>query len=130
MLTLIKDKSYKLGLQVKPKFSIGLHKKDLSLLESIRNSLGVGGISSQSVKGVQFSVNSVKDRRILTDFFDKYPLLACAPLSSNKMMKEGTKKRADYQIFKAVLELMEENKVHLTQDGLQKIFAGFAQKES
>ena len=120
-VTLVKDKSYKLGWQVKPKFSIGLHKKDLSLLESIHSSLGVGGISSQGVNGVQFSVNSIKDRRILTDFFDKYPLL--------------TKKRADYQIFKAVLELME-NKVHLTQDGLQKIVAlkgilntGFLSKE-
>jgi hypothetical protein len=68
----------------------------------------VGGISAQGVNGVQFYVNSVKDRRVLVKFFDKYPLL--------------TKKKVDYQIFKTVLELME-NKSHLTQEGLQKIVA-------
>ena len=107
-ITLVKDKSYKLGWQVKPKFSIGLHKKDRGLLENVRSSLGLGGISVQGVNGVQFYVNSVKDRRVLIDFLDKYPLL--------------TKKGADYLIFKTVVELME-NKAHLTQEGLQKIVA-------
>jgi hypothetical protein len=85
-----------------------LHKKDRGLLENIRSCIGVGGISAQGVNGVQFYVNSVKDHRVLVEFFDKYPLL--------------TKKKADYQIFKTVLELIE-NKSHLTQEGLQKIVA-------
>lgn len=85
-----------------------MHKKDRGLLENIRSYIGVGGISAQGVNGVQFYVNSVKDHRVLVEFFDKYPLL--------------TKKNGDYQIFKTVLELIE-NKSHLTQEGLHKIVA-------
>lgn len=70
-VTLVKDKSYKLGWQVKPKFSIGLHKKDRGLLENIRSCIGVGGISAQGVNGVQFYVNSLffKKKKAIIEFW-------------------------------------------------------------
>lgn len=59
-VTFIKDKSYKSGWQIKTTFSIGLHKKDLALLEKFKNYFGVGGISSKGVNGVQYYVNLLK----------------------------------------------------------------------
>jgi len=58
MHTFIKDKSYKSGWQIKTSFSIGLHKKDLALLEKMKIYFGVGGISQKGVNGVQYYVNS------------------------------------------------------------------------
>ena len=52
-VTFIKDKSYKSGWQIKTSFSIGLHKKDLALLEKFKIFFGVGGISQKGVNGVQ-----------------------------------------------------------------------------
>ena len=63
-VTFVRDKTYKSGWQVKPKFSVGLHKKDQVLLEKIQNYLGVGGISRQGNNGIQFYVNSIKDQKI------------------------------------------------------------------
>ena len=64
-VTFIKDKSYKSGWQIKTSFSIGLHKKDLALLEKIKIYFGVGGISQKGVNGVQYYVNSPKDLLII-----------------------------------------------------------------
>lgn len=107
-IVMVKDKSYKLGWQVKPKFSIGLHKKDKDLLEFIKDYLGIGGISSQGINGVQFYINSIKDHKILIEFFNKNTLYS--------------KKNIDFYIYKLIIELIIR-KEHLTQEGLQKIVA-------
>ena len=107
-VTFVKDKSYKLGWQVKPKFSIGLHTKDRALLEKIQNYLGIGGISTQGTNGVQFYINSIKDRKILVEFLNENPLIS--------------QKRVDFTIYRDIVQLME-NREHLTLAGLQKIVA-------
>ena len=84
-VTFIKDKSYKSGWQIKTSFSIGLHKKDLALLEELKNYFGVGGISPKGVNGVQYYVNSPKDLLIIENHLVNYPLL--------------TQKQADFELF-------------------------------
>jgi hypothetical protein len=58
---------------------------------------------------VQFRVSSLKDLTdVIIPFFDKYPLV--------------TQKRADYLLFKQIIELMNKGE-HLTQEGLTKILS-------
>ena len=93
-----------------PTFQIELHSRDLPLLKKIQSFFGVGSISvRQRDNQVIYTVRSLND---LTDLiiphFDKYPLL--------------TKKRADFLLFKSVLELINQ-KEHLTMEGLAKILS-------
>lgn len=56
-----------------------------------------------------YRVTSLKGlTNIIIPHFDKYPLL--------------TQKRADYELFKTVVDLMNKGE-HLTQEGLNKILA-------
>jgi hypothetical protein len=79
------------------------------MLESIRAYFGVGSITK---KGTQdqyiYRVFSLKDLKIIVAHFDKYPLV--------------TQKRADFEYFKEILDLMDR-KEHTTTLGLEKIVA-------
>ena len=99
------DKETKKG-KVLHVFSIGLHKKDESILISIQSTLGIGKIYAQGKQGVQYRVESKKELLILIDHFDKYPLI--------------TKKSKDFLCFKKAISLVE-NKEHLTKEGLLKL---------
>jgi hypothetical protein len=89
-------------------FVINLHIKDLELLKQIQLFFGVGTINIKKTKdSVIYSVQSIKDlTNVIIPFFDKYPLI--------------TKKRADYLLFKKVVDLINK-KEHLTPEGLNKI---------
>ena len=93
-ISIFKDKDYKLGWQIQPAFAIGLHKKDLYLLEQIKAFFGVGTIRINKKSGIcHYSVLSKKDlNNIIIPHFIKYPLL--------------TQKRADFILFKAVIYLV------------------------
>ena len=62
---------------VKPRFSIGLHKKDREILDLIKSYFGgVWTISPQSKDSVQYRVASLKDlNNIKIPHLDKYPLI-------------------------------------------------------
>jgi len=105
-VTFIKDKSYKSGWQIKTSFSIGLHKKDLALLEEIKNFFGVGGISKKGVNGIQYYVNSPKDLLVIENHLNSYCLL--------------TQKQADFILFKLIMDLIRRKK-HLTPEGINEI---------
>lgn len=84
---------------------IGLHEKDILLLEKIVESLGVGKIFKH--KGmIHYRVSSIKDLVVIIDHFDKYPLI--------------TQKQADYLLFKEAFKLVNR-KEHLTIEGIHKI---------
>jgi len=100
------DSKSKTGYRVKASFQIGLHIKDLALLERIQMFFGVGKISKLGAESLQFRVYAIKDLKVILHHFDKYPLL--------------TNKQSDYLLFKQVVNLMEEGK-HLTLEGLNKI---------
>ena len=107
MISLIKDSKYKTGWAVKLTFAIVLHKKDSVLLESIRSTLGGIGTISNHVNGIQFRVRSKSDLEVLIKFLDKFTLIS--------------QKRIDYLLFKEAFEILS-NKLHLTTEGLQKLF--------
>jgi len=100
-------KSGKLKVQVV--FSIGLHKKDRALLDLIKSFFGVGNVTDKASREVStFQVSSLLDVKVLLEHFDSYPLI--------------TKKRADYELFKRAVGLIE-SKEHLTEEGINKLVA-------
>ena len=98
---IIENTKYKTGWAVSPKFQISLHSKDIALLELIQTSLGVGKITKQGKDSLQLWVKSIKELEVIINQLDKYSLI--------------TKKRADYLLFKQVLELIK-TKEHLTPE--------------
>ena len=108
IVSLTKDNEYKTGWRVGLAFAIGLHEKDVMLLEHIKSKFKVGSIRfSKSNKCAFYSVQSVKDiSNVIIPHFDKYPLL--------------TQKRADFELFKSAVDLINR-KVHRTPEGLQEI---------
>lgn len=110
-LLVSKDTKGKLLCKVQPVFTIGLHPKDLPLLEKIQKSFGgVGKIHiRKDGSGVHYIISSVKDLiNQVIPHFDNYPLIS--------------KKKADYELFKEIVLLMK-NKEHLTNKGLLKIMS-------
>ena len=110
MVLILREPKSKTGWTVKPRFSIGLHEKDLGILENIKSSLeNIGQISKQGKISIQYRVSSLESiTNILIPHFDKYPLI--------------TKKKADFILFKKAVELIN-NKEHLSINGLKKIVA-------
>jgi LAGLIDADG endonuclease. len=100
------DAKLKTKWRVLPVFIIKLHKKDLTILELIKNTLLVGKIRTNGVDSVQYVVESFKELQVILNHFDTYPLV--------------TAKLSDYLIFKQCLEIIN-NGEHLTEKGLLKI---------
>jgi hypothetical protein len=94
--------------RVRPVFSITLHLKDLSLLKTIQNTLGVGKINKCGKKAVIYAVDSIKEIPVIISHFDKYPLI--------------THKLSDYLIFKQCFEIVKQGE-HLTERGLLEIIS-------
>ena len=105
-IMVIKNLKRKLGFRVSACFSISLHKKDRVLLESIRSYFGVGTIFKTIKDYIQYRVEVLGDLKVIIDHFNKYPLI--------------TQKRADYELFKCVVEIMNR-KEHLKKEGLEKL---------
>lgn len=103
-----KSNERKTGWMVEPVLQIGLHKKDLALLELIQKAWGgVGSTGSMGKDGVIFRVSSLNVlNEIIIPFFTRYPLL--------------TSKQINFELFKKVVDLMNQ-KEHLTIEGLKKI---------
>ncbi len=103
MLNIIRDNKYKLGWRVVCRFTIHLHKKDLNLLNSIKQFFEVGNVFLTGGGSAQFRVESSSGLDIIINHFDKYPL--------------KTKKQAGYILFKLAHNLIQ-SKRHLIKDGL------------
>jgi hypothetical protein len=99
---------YKTGYRVKAAFHIGLHIRDIALLEQIQLFFGVGNITKLGAESVQFRVSGLEDLKVIMNHFDKYPLV--------------TNKQSDYLLFKKVVYIMEQG-IHLTIEGLNKIMS-------
>jgi len=108
MLTIIKDKKYKLGWRVVCKFVISLHKKDLSLLKEFKDFFKVGNISFMGEDSIQYRVESLEGLAVIINHFNEYPLI--------------TKKLANYTLFKLAFNIIK-NKNHLTEKGLLELVA-------
>ena len=110
VISIQKEPKNKTGWTIKSRLSISLHKKDIAILEQIKIYFkGVGNISKEGKNVVQYRVASLRDLiNIVIPHFDKYPLI--------------TKKKADFILFKQVVELMNR-KEHLTREGLIKVLS-------
>lgn len=90
-----KDTTHRVGYRLKPSFSLGLYKEDLSILKIIRQNLKCGTISfNKNMAQLKVEAISLVSKVIL--FFEKYPLRA--------------KKRNDFEIFKRVVLMMSKKK--------------------
>jgi hypothetical protein len=84
-----------------------VHNKDRVLLESIQSFFGgVGNIYKEHKDSLQYRVNTLNGLKVIINHFDKYPLI--------------TQKRANFELFKQVVDLMNR-KEHVTKEGLQQI---------
>ena len=108
ILTIIKDNKYKTGWRVACRFIISLHKKDLILLDKIKDFFNTGNVFNMGKDASQYRVESLKGLENIINHFDKYPL--------------KTKKQVDYNLFKLAYNLIK-NKNHTTEDGLLKLVA-------
>lgn len=109
ILLLNKNSKYKTGYSLQTSFSIHLHQKERALLERIASFYGGGNITKTGEDSISYRVTSLKDLiQVIIPHFNRYPLIS--------------KKRADYELFKQVVELMNR-KEHLTPAGLRKIVA-------
>jgi len=75
MLTFWENSKVKLGWTAQPSFSIRLHKKDKSILEAIRDTIGIGSIHDGSEDAVVYKISSIKDLEVLINYLNKYPLI-------------------------------------------------------
>ena len=74
-VSIIKNNKSKVGYYVQHSFQIGLHEKDKSFLEDIKNFLGVGTINKHGSESFKLKVQSIKDIKKLVDFLEKYPMI-------------------------------------------------------
>lgn len=90
------------------RFQIGLHTKDLNILQLLQQYLGgIGSIHlARNKEIVNYSIDSIEDLNKLMNHFEKYPLF--------------TKKAADLLLFKQAVKLVND-KAHLTVEGLNQI---------
>jgi hypothetical protein len=108
IISMYRDEKSKTGWRVTPNFSIHIHIKDIILLESIRNTLGVGKVRKNSSSSVVFRVDNIQEIQVIVDHFTRYPLIGF--------------KVSDFLLFKQCYDLIKQ-KQHLTQEGLRKIVA-------
>lgn len=94
-----KNAKFKSGYQVRPDFSIALHRNDLSLLESIHSFFGVGKVYTiNSRDEIYYRVGSLDEIvDVIIPHFLKFPLIS--------------QKRADFELFRSIVILMK-NKQH------------------
>lgn len=105
-LSIFKASRRLLGWQIKPIFSISLHNKDIKLLEAMQRTFGLGKIYKHGNDSMQYRVSSLSNLQIITEHFDKYPLI--------------TQKQADYLLFKQAMDTIR-NKEHLSLTGLFRL---------
>lgn len=97
-----------LGWKIEANFSINLHKRDVKLLNNIKDFFGgIGQVSKERNGCCDFTVRSLDQIiNVILPHFDKYPLI--------------TQKLADYLLFKEVVIMMKRGE-HLTSSGLNSI---------
>lgn len=68
----VSNNNYKTGLNIKARFQIALHNKDIDLLLQIQNYFGVGKIGKHTAESVIYRVESIKELEIIINHFYSY----------------------------------------------------------
>jgi len=93
--------------RVRPRFQIKLDRRDLSLLIEIKAYFNHIGSIKISNKECVYKVRSLNEVAIIISHFDKYNLMS--------------QKRADFDLFKLIVNILNNQEQHLTSEGLQEI---------
>ena len=103
-----KREKLKIGIEVRPSFSLSQSAPSKDSLELIKKAFGVGGIRfSKNDNCYKYEVRSFDDlQNVVIPHFQEYPL--------------QTAKEHDFLVFVKVLDIMKR-KHHLTNDGMKKI---------
>ncbi len=112
-ISVVKNAGCRLGWQVQHEFSVSQAEPSRNILNELIEFFGCGSViennryDNHHFRMLRFSVKRRADlvERIIP-FFERQPLM--------------TAKRADFQAFCAVIEMMKQNR-HLTLDGLRAI---------
>ena len=96
-VSILQNSKLKTGYMVSQWLEIHIHLKNEEVLMQIKEQLGLGDIY-KSGQSVRLKVQSIKELKILLDFFQ-----------NNKLI---TQKRADYLLFCDVFNLVEQKKTH------------------
>jgi len=106
-VNIFKSSHHKLGLQVRVEFELAQHIRDSLLIESVKDYLSCGIVSSYSKGMVKFKCTSFADiSSIIVPFFQEH-----SPMGN---------KRLDFEDFCIVVKLMVD-KAHLSEVGLEQI---------
>ena len=95
------------GFQVLPEFTVVQHKKDVQILNALKQYFGCGVVRTNHGDRLSYRVRG-KEHLLekVVPFFEKHQL--------------KTKKRLDFEKFRLVLKLMEKGQ-HLKPEGIAKI---------
>jgi hypothetical protein len=98
----------KLGIEVRPSFSVSLNQRDLDLIKGLHNYFNCGGVRySRSDRTYKYEVRSVNDlMNIVIPFFEQYPL-------------KGSKFQ-DFLIFSEICKSIKGN-LHMSKKCLPEI---------
>ena len=106
-ISIYKDPTRSIGWRVTAEFLIGIHKRDVELLNQIQDYLGgIGRIGKFAKDAYALRVNTIGQMVKVIHHFDKYPLIS--------------QKHADYLIWREIIMMMQR-KEHITQEGLLSI---------
>ena len=105
---IVQKNKLKVGWEVKPRFQLEVHKRDLGVIEEIKNFFVAGKISKYGPDAVQLRFESRKDLASVYLHFKKFKLI--------------TMKNADFELCCEVQDIIERGE-HLTPYGLRKIVA-------
>ncbi len=93
--------------QVLPEFTVVQHKRDVQLLEALKNFFQCGVVRTNHGDRLSYRVRSKDDLlKIIIPFFNKYPLQSV--------------KRLDFELFRKILLIMERGD-HLSPNGIEEI---------
>lgn len=98
------------GIEVRPSFTVSQNKRNLSVLEELKNYFACGGIRFDSHdQTYKYEVRSLDDLiKKIMPHFDRYPL--------------RTSKQNDFEILRKICRSMKSN-LHLSTNGIKEIIA-------
>ena len=109
-----KSSAYRAGAGVQLHFHLKMQERDRELLEMVKNTIGCGEVYFQKEQRAnhcqcyRYTVSAKRDiLATVIPFFKRYPL-------------QSASKRANFEIFCQIAELVKEQK-HLTIEGLEQI---------
>jgi len=105
-VSLTRHREMSVGYQVLPEFVVVQHMRDTQILQALKRFFACGVVRRNHGDRYCLRIRKLPSLQRICSFFEEHPL--------------KTKKRSDFQKFRRILRLMDQNE-HLNRDGLLKI---------